>query len=306
MTNWTSSLSIGTLIAATLLTPAATGAQDGGLAAARDLYASAAYDDALVVLNRLRTVEQPVEQSRAVEQYRALCFLALGRASDAERAIEAVVGAEPSYQPSDTDMSPRVRVAFTTVRSRMLPAIIQQRYTLAKAAFDRKEFAAAAEEFHALNGMLNDPDIASEAKLPPLVDLRTLAGGFEELSAKAAEPPPPPPAPVAPPAAAPPAPPLLRIYTGEDSHLVAPFVINQSLPPFPGQVTIPRTGKIEVVIDETGAVESAVFTAPVSRAYDALALAAARSWRYKPATLDGVPVKYRKVVAITIKGSLIR
>jgi TonB family protein len=58
---------------------------------------------------------------------------------------------------------------------------------------------------------------------------------------------------------------------------------------------------IEIVVDETGAVESAFMRIPVSSAYDQLALAAARNWRYRPATLNGVPVKYRKAVQVTIK-----
>src|SRR5207245_9922836 len=149
---------IGGFFAATLLTAAAVRAQESGdLAAARDLYASAAYDDALAVLNRLRSTDHPAGQSRAIGQYRASCLLALGRASDAEQAIEAVVAAEPSYLPSDSDASPRVRSAFTTVRRRMLPTIIQQQYGAAKAAFDRKDFAAAAGGFHQVLAALADP-----------------------------------------------------------------------------------------------------------------------------------------------------
>ena len=42
------------LVAGHVLAAAHAGAQDSDLSAARDLYASAAYDDALAVLNRLR------------------------------------------------------------------------------------------------------------------------------------------------------------------------------------------------------------------------------------------------------------
>ena len=38
----------------------------------------------------------------------------------------------------------------------------------------------------------------------------------------------------------------------------------------------------------------------ISRAYDRLVVEAALKWRYTPATLDGAPVKFRKVVAISI------
>jgi TonB family protein len=192
----------------------------------------------------------------------------------------------------------------------MLPVIIQQKYGQAKAAFDRKEFAAAADGFSQVLVALADQDVAAEARQPPLSDLRTLAVGFAELSAKAAAPPPPPlpsvpaPPPVQVVAAAPPppkAPP--RVYTASDPNVMPPGIINQVLPAFPGHVVVPRTGLLEVVIDEAGAVESAVMTAPVTTVYDRLAVAAARSWRYKPATMNGVPVKFRKIVQLNIRAS---
>jgi TonB family protein len=294
---------IAALVAGHLLAATHAGAQDADITAARDLYASAAYDDALNVLNRLRSSDHPASQSRAIEQYRAFCLLALGRPADAEQAIEAVVAAEPSYQPGESDASPRIRSAFTAVRRRMLPSIIQQKYAQAKAAFDRKEFAAAADGFSYVLTALADQDVAAEAKQPPLSDLRTLAGGFQELAAKAAAPPPPPPAPVVAPAPPPPPPPPAapRIYTGGETGIVAPATISQTLPPFPGQVVIPRSGKLEVVIDENGVIESAVMTSSVTQNYDQIVLAATKTWRYRPATLNGTPVKFRKTVQITIK-----
>ena len=80
-----------------------------------------------------------------------------------------------------------------------------------------------------------------------------------------------------------------------------PTVISQALPSFPGQIIIPRTGKLEVVIDESGAVETATMTGSVTQNYDQMVLAATRTWRYKPATLNGTPVKFRKTVQINVK-----
>ena len=294
---------LGSLIVMIVLTAASVQAQDAELSAARDLYASAAYDDALAALNRLRVADHPVSQSRTIEQYRAFCLLALGRAADAEQAIEAVVNAEPSYHPSDSDVSPRVRSAFTTVRRRMLPAIIQAKYAQSKAAFDRKEFAVAADGFNQVLATLADQDVASEATQPPLSDLRVLAAGFKELSANAAAPPPPSlPLPAA--VVAPPAPPVaLRIFTAEDSNVIPPGIVNQALPMYPGQITTPRTGRLEVVIDESGLVESATMTGSVTSRYDSMAIAATKAWRYTPAIVNGTPVKFRKIVQITIKST---
>ena len=184
------SLALGVLVV--LAAPAAARADDS-LAAARELYAAAAYEDALAMLDRLRTPADVPDLGRTIAQYRAFCLFALGRTAEAEHAIETVVVTEPSFQPTDADASPRVRAAFGDVRRRVLPGIIQQKYGLAKAAFDRKEFAAAADGFKVVAEMLDDPDLRDAAKQSPLADLRTLAAGFRELSVTAAAPPPPPP-----------------------------------------------------------------------------------------------------------------
>jgi len=298
-----SSAWIGSLVAAFVLTGTWASAQNNDLSAARDLYASAAYDEALTLLNRLRTSDHPPTDSRAIEQYRAFCLLALGRAADAEQAIEAVVAAEPTYHPGDSDVAPRVRAMFTDVRRRMLPTIIQQKYAQAKAAFDRKDFASAAAGFSQVLVTMAQPEVSAEVSRPPLADIRTLAVGFEELASKAVTPPPPPPVVAVPTSmaatAVPPSPP--RIYTGDDPNIIPPLAISQALPSFRGVSQIQRVGRIEVVIDETGVVESAVMNVSVTSAYDKLAVAAARNWRYTPATVNGVPVKFRKVVQITVK-----
>ena len=304
MSLWLRCISATSVAASLMLSAAGASAQERELAIARELYASASYDDALTVLNRLRASDQPASQARTIEQYRAFCLLALGRAADAQHAIEAVVAAEPSYEPSESDVSPRIRSAFADVRRRMLPTIIQQKYTEAKAAFDRKAFATAAAGFSQVLVALADPAVAADANRPPLSDLRMLAVGFEELSTKAAAPPaplpplPPPPTPVV---VAPPPPVAFRVYSGEDREVVPPAIINQALPPFQGTVVVQRTGVLEVLISETGEIESAVMTQSVTAAYNRLAVNAARAWRFKPATLNGIPVKYRKTVQIAVK-----
>src|SRR5207253_10108739 len=141
---------------------------------ARDLYASARYDEALAVLNDLHPgdASAAVSDRKSIEQYRSLCLLALGRGTEAESAIAAVVTADPSYLPGEVEASPRVRTAFSDVRRRLLPDIASSRYAEAKALFDRKEYATAAAQFRQVVGLLNDPDMGG--KLP---DLRTLVSG---------------------------------------------------------------------------------------------------------------------------------
>jgi hypothetical protein len=271
---------------------------------ARDLYSAASYEDALGVLNQLRAGDHHGDEVRAIDQYRAFCLLALGRIADAEQAIEAVVAADPFFQPADADVSPRVRTAFKDVRRRMLPGIVQDRYASAKAAFDRKDFAEAAAGFKQVLDVLADPEVGAAASQPPLADIRTLATGFHELSASAATPPPLPSvvtAAVAPPAP-PRAPPAPVIYGPDDVNVRPPAVISQLLPPFEFQTLVPPSpGSVEIVIDERGTVVSAVMRKSIFPRYDVQVIEATRTWQYQPAMLNGVAVKYRKAVNISVK-----
>ena len=277
--------------------PAPAGAQSDNtpLAAARELYASARYDEALAVLNGLRPNEpEAVADRKSIEQYRSLCLLALGRGSEAETAIAAVISADPMFQPSEADASPRVRAAFTDVRRRMLPEIASARYAAAKAAFDRKEFAAAETQFRNVVVLVEDPDMSGK-----LGDLRVLAAGFLDLARAAAAPPP---APKPDPPPPPPAPPKPAIYTSNDQGVVAPVSFRQELPRVPAPI-LQQTraqGLLEVVIDELGRVSAATIRSSLHPMYDSLLLSAAREWRYRPATLNGKPVKFRKLIQVTL------
>jgi tetratricopeptide (TPR) repeat protein len=157
--------------------------QGGPLNTAKDLYASARYDEALSVLNGLRIGDSA--DRRAVEQYRSLCLLALGRASEAESAIAAVVKEDPTYRPGESE-SPRVRATFAEVRKRLLPEITTTRYQIAKLAYDRRDWASAESQFRTVLALIDDPENVGR-----LSDLRVLAAGFLELSVRGAAPPPP-------------------------------------------------------------------------------------------------------------------
>lgn len=278
---------------------ATAGTQQPSLAQAKELYVSAAYNEALTMLDALGSAGTK-QDSEAVALYRVLCLMALGRSSEADAAIETLVTAHPLYRPPADDLSPRIRTALLQARRRLLPQIIQQRYADAKAAFDREDFAPASAAFKWVLQAFGDPDIAAAAAHPPLDDLRTLAAGFYDLSEKAlAPPPPPPPVPVV---VAPPAPvrDYRRVYTPADADVVPPVTVRQTLPPFPRRMADAQVGLIEVTINAMGEVESARIAESVHPQYDALALSAAKKWEYEPARLDDVPVRYLKRVQVSV------
>jgi TonB family protein len=288
-----------------LLAAAARVYAQAPLDVARDLYASADYEKALGLLDDLIARNDTGQKGQEAELYRALCFLALGKREDADRAVEAIVQRDPFYRAPE-DIAPRMRTAFGDAKKRLLPAIIQQHYNNAKAAFDGKDFGAAGDGFQRVLDALNDPDMKHAASQSPLADLKTLASGFRDLSVQAIPPPPvaailavPPPvqqqAPVQPQVV------LTKIYNGTEPGIIPPVAIVQEFPKFPGRVPSGGiAGAVEIVIDQQGSVESASMQSPLLSGYDEIVVNAARSWRYQPAKVNGQPVKFRKSIRITV------
>ena len=291
-------LTLAMILAA--LTPSA--AQES-LDSARQLYASADYRSALTMLNALLTASPSPQERQSIELYRTLCLVAIGNNDEANKAIEAMVQRDPLYRPNMEEVPPRLRTVFSDARKRLLPALIQERYVIAKAAFDRGDMKIAADGFTQVLLALADPDITVAAKQPPLSDLRVLASGFNDLTVRALTPPPVPVVPMTvqtppPPVAVAPREPVT--YSQDDKNVLPPETVRQDLPQYPGRVTFDRTGVLEIVIDATGTVESATMLEGVEALYNRLLLTAAKNWRYRPARLDGTPVKYRKRIQITL------
>jgi hypothetical protein len=274
--------------------------RENPLSTARDLYASARYDEALAVLNGLQPSDGPTSDRKSIEQYRSLCLLALGRGTEAESAIAAVVTADPLFIPGEADASPRVRAAFSDVRQRLLPEIASVRYSAAKAAFDRKEYASAELQFSSLLALLDDPQMGGRLR-----DLRTLASGFVDLATAAAAPLPEPrkaEAPAGPPAGAPVQSREPHVWTADEAGVTPPTAVRQEVPRVPTAIAAQarERGLLEVVIDEQGRVIFLTLRLAIHPIYDPMLVAAAREWRYKPAMAGGVAVKFRKFIQVTV------
>jgi TonB family protein len=81
-------------------------------------------------------------------------------------------------------------------------------------------------------------------------------------------------------------------------------VVRQEIPPWPANLRgsgETQEGIIQLLVDEKGAVASAVIVRSIHPVYDQLLLEAARStWQYKPATKDGTPVRYTKLLRVVV------
>lgn len=276
-------------------------ASEADLSSVRAFYLSASYEEALRVLDGIST-EDADEQ---VDQYRALCYLALERTAEAERALEQIVLRNPGYAMAETEVSPRLVDLFRDIRARALPGALREMYNGARSAYTAKDFAAASDRLRRVIQIVNDE--ASDAP-SGLADLRQLSEGFLRLSegelSSAAER-----AAAAARSAAQAADSVghdpARVYGSADPDVVAPVEINRQMPSwYPPNHALRRatlTGLLEFVVDTGGTVESAVLVEPLSPYYDPSLVAAAKRWQFRPAIRDGQPVKFRKRLEIVLE-----
>lgn len=253
----------------------------------RNLYISAAYAEALAAMPLLEG-----ERARPdLEQYRALCLLALGREPEAVVTVERLVRDNPLFVPPAGDTSPRLQSIFSTVRAKVVPDIAKRAYAEGKAAYEAKNREVAHAAFGRTLELI---DSMADQEKAALEDLRVLSAGFLELSAaRLTTPLSAAPADAAAPAAAEP--------TGE---YVPPAIVREDLPPWnPPDNASRRTeyiGLIRISIGEDGRVQSATIVDASHPAYDILAVNATKQWRYRPATRGGRPVVAQKDLQVRL------
>jgi tetratricopeptide (TPR) repeat protein len=304
------------LAALVLATATAAAAQDP-LNAARELYASAAYEEALAALGRLQNSGSPPAVMEQADQYRAFCLFALGRTADAQSVVENLIRKNPTIELDQTDASPRIATMFNDVRRRLLPDLVRAQYREARAAIERKDYASAEPQLARVQRMIDEAeevDVEDES----LADLQVLVEGFLDLArqtlqanaetaqrtaAETARQ-----AAASAPASAPAQPPAQSTLLVDQSapDITAPVAIFQEVPPVPPAVLpLIRSGRtsglLDVLVDELGNVERSVIRVSVNEAYDAVLLRASRQWKYQPARRGDLPIKYLKTIQIVVQ-----
>lgn len=285
-----------------LLGPAAGAAAQTAVERAKTLYHDAAYEEALGALRDTNSAE--------AHQYRALCLMALGRTSEAEKALESLVTIAPTFVPSEADVPPRMVSLLNQTRSRIMPGILRQLFAEARTLFNAKEYVKAGEAFERLLEISNDPVLEDSEHAE---DLRLLIAGFIDLvnatPVGSPAPPPAPPASASATAAASPAAasPEAAASDGDAARVAPPEVvpavtIRQDIPAWNGVRTAsaPTTAVIRITIGADGTVTEAVMERSSDPAYDARLMLAARSWLYEPARLRGEPVVSSKFIEVTL------
>jgi TonB family protein len=259
------------------------------LGEAKGLYTSAEYERALAVLQEIDSSTVTPEEARDKALHQALCFLALNRQPEAESKIEEAVQAMPLFRP-DGDTPPRLRTLVDDVRSRMLPSLVQQHYRSGRAFFDGGKYADALREFNLALQLAEDSADPTRASL--FADITTLASGFRDLSRALGS-----------------GSPISVPESGSKPGTVAPPVtIRQDTPAWPPSLRFlaaeqrpgSLSGTLDIVVSQTGDVQSVKLVKSIHPLYDALLLSAAKQWKYQPATRAGVPVEFVKRLAVNV------
>ena len=250
----------------------------------RELYASAAYEEALAAVARM--APQP-----EIERYRVFSLTALGRKEEAQQVMESLIQADPMYVLNPADTPPRVQEAFNAVRERLLPNVAKRVYLDARASLERKDRDEAIAQFERVMQIIDAAGPAAAS----VADLRLLASGFLDLSkalavdAPASAPAGERPAPAREQTASTPAPAPAAVV--EETR---PVPVKQDLPPWIPPDAVARrstfSGLVQIRIGADGSVEGAEIVRGTHPVYDALLLRAARGWVYQPAKRNGVPI----------------
>jgi len=192
-------------------------------------------------------------------------------------AFDALVMSNPLYEPRTSDLSPEALAAFRTSQKLMLPMVAQRDYDQAKAAL------AAGDPDRALSLARQAMAIIDRrvAETPPQLrdQLLTLVAQATDAAAALNE----------------------IVYTDADPDVVPPRQLTRQMPnTSPIGVPPHRVGWLDMIIGRDGTVEHVKLNTPLNRHHERMIVSPAKAWRFRPATRNGRPVRYR----ITLKVNL--
>jgi len=257
-----------------------------------ELYVSANYEGALSVLDTIEDAADSAGAYRTLKEYRALCLIAVDRLDDASSTIEQMIDVDPFYRPPVDQRPPRFIATFDHVRRHRLPALGRLEYANAIAAFNDHRYTRATESLALVLRLVEAAEDAGvdEGDRQNLAMLRTTAAesienirSYEQrLGSQMPRP--------------------REAFDGTDTDVIPPRPIRQEIPLWPAREPGAASfeGELELLIDAAGNVRDAQLTTTIHPTYDPMILAAARAWKYHPATKAGGPVSYRTVMTIRI------
>ena len=89
-----------------------------------------------------------------------------------------------------------------------------------------------------------------------------------------------------------------HVYSAAEPNVTPARLTRSQLPREPAATA--DTGYFDLIVDERGDVEFVKLLSPTHRYQDRILVAAAKAWKFQPALLNGIPVKYRLRIPIIL------
>ncbi|MEP7310309.1 MAG: energy transducer TonB [Acidobacteriota bacterium] len=264
------------------------------LSRAKELYEAANYQQALRLLDSEGEESGTPDERQTVREYRALCLLALDRTEEMAKTIERMIQFDPFYHPAP-DRTPRLLTMFDRIHTRLLPSIVRERYSEAKANLEDGRYADSVTGFELVLRLIKEAGDKSNGQGPAdqwLAYVRSLTTRvLDQIRVAQASP-----------AQSHEPSPAETVYSRADTGVTPPVPLRQDIPPWQSAKRDPArfSGELELLIDAQGDVQDARILAPIHPSYDPVILSAATQWKYRPAMKDGKPVPYHKMIAISL------
>jgi hypothetical protein len=211
---------------------------------------------------------------------RAASLIAQGQTQKAGIVFDALLLSNPLYEPDPTSLTPEALEAFRTSQRNLLPNIAQKNLDRARAALAAGDADRALSLGREVAAILDRRVAEAPAHLREQVDEMIDAASAAKSQADDI------------------------VYTAADKGVVAPRELSRQFPAS-GPLGVPphRVGTLEMIIDKDGGVEFVKLHTPLNRYHERMIVSAAKAWRYRPATRNGKPVKYRLTVRINLPES---
>jgi hypothetical protein len=212
---------------------------------------------------------------------RASALIAAGRVDEAEIVFDSILFKNPSYRLDSMISNSDSAAVFRRSKRLIVPAIAREHYDWAIDALQAGDVYRANSEADLAAALIADSELDTSAnELRHLIsDLATRARAATELEER-------------------------KIYSNANADVVPPRPIGRQLPADPpAGIGNELTGRLEILVDQSGRVESVKLHTPRNSYHDRMIVSAAKAWHYAPATRNGRPVRFNIVMSINLPQS---
>jgi protein TonB len=244
------------------------------------LYYNGEYEQTIEVLSALDLDNLTEGQQLECYKYRAFSYIALGDTENARGDLKSLLAIDPSHRFDPEMVSPKLVEQLGSARGELVKELFEQ----GKAAYYDDDYDSAIRLMDRILRLDSEYELALEYRQLS-VERADLTARLEPEGARGEEE-----AEVDP----------NQIYQ-LSSDITAPVLIDRVTPRYPTvDARLGREGQviILVVVEKDGSVSSTKVLRSVSNSIDTAAVAAVEKWLYRPASLNGRPVRVSLVVGI--------